>query len=94
MVAALDEAVGNISAALQQAGLWDNTVLIFTTDNGAPASHFNGTAMSNDPLRGEKVRAFAQRSVCASLRAQQRPAGSGLHMHRAASAGARLFQPA
>ncbi len=38
----------------QASGMWDNTVLIFTSDNGAPGSHFNSTAMSNEPLRGEK----------------------------------------
>lgn len=56
MVGALDEAVANITAALQRRGMWNNTLLIFTTDNGAPSTHFNGEAMSNFPLRGGKVR--------------------------------------
>ena len=46
MVSALDEGVGNVTAALKAAGLWSRTFFIFTTDNGGPASS-DGNMASN-----------------------------------------------
>lgn len=51
MVAAMDEAMGNIIAALDAAEMRSNTLIIFSSDNGGPAP---GKVTSNGPLRAGK----------------------------------------
>ena len=51
MVWELDIAVGRVHAALKAVGMWENTILWFSTDNGSPIS--NGG--NNAPLRGSKM---------------------------------------
>jgi arylsulfatase A-like enzyme len=51
MVAAMDEAVGQVVAALKEKGLLENTLIIFSSDNGGP---WPGWITSNGPLRGRK----------------------------------------
>ena len=36
MLTAMDEGIGNITAALKARGMWDNTLVVFTSDNGVP----------------------------------------------------------
>eukprot|EP00927_Polykrikos_kofoidii_P009056 TRINITY_DN13758_c0_g2_i1.p1 TRINITY_DN13758_c0_g2~~TRINITY_DN13758_c0_g2_i1.p1 ORF type:complete len:591 (+),score=85.03 TRINITY_DN13758_c0_g2_i1:57-1829(+) len=50
MVSVVDRSVENVTAALHRTGMWDNTLFIWTTDNGSP-THVGG---SNAPLRGSK----------------------------------------
>ncbi|GAB3649473.1 sulfatase [Echinicola sediminis] len=53
LVETMDEAVGKVLSALEQAGLEDNTIVIFTSDHGGVASGDNFST-SNLPLRGGK----------------------------------------
>jgi len=54
MVAMLDDVVGNVTSALKATGMWDNTLLLFTSDNGGPSYNSAHTA-NNYPLRGSKL---------------------------------------
>lgn len=54
MVSALDESVRQIVTTLKKKGLYDNSIIIFTTDNGAAAGGLDDSAGSNYPLRGAK----------------------------------------
>ncbi|XP_033123969.1 arylsulfatase B-like [Anneissia japonica] len=56
MVSCLDEGIGNITAALKAKGIYDNTVIIFSSDNGGPEGE--GDAGNNWPLRGLKNSMF------------------------------------
>ena len=53
MVEAMDEAIGTVLDHLKEAGLDDNTIVIFTSDNGG-LSTSEGSPTSNLPLRGGK----------------------------------------
>ena len=50
MVSAVDSSVANITAALKAAGMWDDTLLLWVSDNGSPVE----AGGSNWPLRGSK----------------------------------------
>jgi arylsulfatase A-like enzyme len=51
MLAAVDEAIGQITAALEEKGLRKNTLIIFSSDNGGPGP---GKVSRNTPLRAGK----------------------------------------
>ena len=53
MIAALDDAVGRILDALDEAGIADNTLVVFLSDNGC-AGYFPGLC-SCEPLSGGKL---------------------------------------
>jgi len=51
MVSAVDEAVGNVSAALRAQGMWETGLLVVSSDNGG----WMGYGGLNTPLRGHKT---------------------------------------
>ncbi len=51
MMSAMDEAVGQVLAALDEMKIRDNTLIIFSSDNGGPSP---GKVTSNGPLRAGK----------------------------------------
>lgn len=53
MVEAMDEAVGKVLDTLEKEGLADNTIIVFTADNGG-LSTSEGSPTSNYPLRAGK----------------------------------------
>lgn len=50
MMAAMDDAVGRIVAAIDKKGIRNNTLIIFSSDNGGPT----GSGATNTPLRAGK----------------------------------------
>ena len=56
MIRALDRGVGRVLDALRANGLDDNTLVIFTTDNGG--AHYIGLPDINQPYRGWKMTFF------------------------------------
>ncbi|XP_037817226.1 arylsulfatase J isoform X2 [Lucilia sericata] len=54
MVTKLDDSVGRIVQQLQKQNMLNDSIIIFSTDNGGPAEGFNLNHASNWPLRGVK----------------------------------------
>ena len=56
MIAQLDRRIGDVMAKLKQLGIDDNTLVIFTSDNGG--AWYNGMSDLNAPFRGWKATFF------------------------------------
>jgi len=51
----LDESVGEVVEALEAAGMLENSIIIFTSDNGGAPEGYNDNHGSNWPLRGVRI---------------------------------------
>lgn len=56
MLRYMDDIFGEIMQAINSTGQWDNTIVLFTTDNGGAI--YSNSANNNYPLRGAKLSAF------------------------------------
>lgn len=57
-VVAIDDAVAVVESALRDAGMLENTLIVFSSDNGGPTDGTNNNMMSNFPLRSGKGETF------------------------------------
>lgn len=57
-LANLDKNIGRLISALKTSGLYDNTIIIFTGDNGGRSTAMHGNPTSNAPLRSGKTFLF------------------------------------
>ena len=55
MVNFADAAVGNLTSLLKSKGMWEQTLLVFTTDNGGPIYAAGAAGANNYPLKGGKM---------------------------------------
>jgi arylsulfatase A-like enzyme len=83
MLAAMDEAIGQITAAIDEKGLRRNTLFIFSSDNGGPQP---GRVTSNGPLRAGKGTLYeggVRVAACCAWEGHIKPGGvvqAPLHM--------------
>lgn len=55
MVDALDQSIGRLTEALQQSNMLENTIIVFSSDNGGLPYGFHANSGFNWPLRGTKM---------------------------------------
>merc|ERR1719158_585825 len=48
----MDDVVGELVASLKSKGMWEDTLVVFTSDNGGPV--YEPGAANNHPLKGGK----------------------------------------
>ena len=55
MVNFADGVLGNITAALKEKGMWQDTLVVFSSDNGGPVYGMGSAGANNWPLKGGKM---------------------------------------
>lgn len=55
MTRSIDDNVGKVINVLKQKGIWEQTLIVFSNDNGGPIDNNGGNGSNNAPLRGAKV---------------------------------------
>lgn len=55
MVSYMDDAIDDLVAAYKQNSLWENTLMVFSADNGGPIYRWGDPGANNFPLRGGKA---------------------------------------
>jgi len=58
MLSAMDDAIGLVLAKLEQTGKLNQTLIVFTNDNGGPTTRNAVNGSLNTPLRGSKCETF------------------------------------
>eukprot|EP00730_Choanoeca_flexa_P004719 TRINITY_DN11782_c0_g1_i1.p1 TRINITY_DN11782_c0_g1~~TRINITY_DN11782_c0_g1_i1.p1 ORF type:complete len:519 (+),score=67.23 TRINITY_DN11782_c0_g1_i1:149-1558(+) len=58
MMTGIDQSLANITQVLKQRGMWNDTLLIFASDNGGPSLVGGPSYANNFPLRGGKGNDF------------------------------------
>lgn len=58
MLSAMDDAIGLVLTKLEQTGQLNNTLVVFTNDNGGPTTRNAVNGALNTPLRGSKCETF------------------------------------
>jgi arylsulfatase A-like enzyme len=54
MIETFDANIGRIVEYLKRTGQWDNTIIVFTSDNGGLSTGLEGSVTSNEPLNAGK----------------------------------------
>lgn len=70
MLSKLDQSVGRVVEALRKRDMLQDSIIVFSSDNGGPAGGFNLNVASNWPLKGVKNTLWEGNSVSSLSRSE------------------------